>query len=373
VGVLMLLPIALYGALGATAARRFVRRPADPENLLLGALLLFGLAGLPQSWYPMLLLRLLQSALPFYLGATIAIYELGRRFAPRRPHAASAALALLGVAACTHLWLVLFRIPIEQPLYTGSMRSRHYGEPVQILGETFYERWNTVEEIRLLRAFFAANTAPDEPTLGLPTLSLYNPILERPNPTRFLAEHPKGNFVMSAAQKRDEGARLLASGARFVIVGQDWYARGSGDDPLLSLLRTAFHPVRGYRSVLILARGSDPAWAAAGKRIRRTIARGPDPADIEAWRAFSETHPDEPIAWRMLAAHQTAAGNGADAIESLYRAAHLDPGEALPLVIAAQMHLERGDRAAARADLERARAIRESPEIRRLTRLLDEP
>jgi len=245
-----------------------------------------------------------------------------------------------------------------------------YDAPVEILGERFYERWSSAEEIRLVRNFFATHAEPGEPTLGLPTLSLYNPILARPNPTRVLAEHPKGNFVMSAAQKRDEGARLLASGTRFVVVDQSWYARGSDDDPLLALLRTAFRPVRGYRSVLILARGSDAGWAAASQRMRRTIGRQPVPAELDFWRAFAEQHPDEPLAWRVLAAHQEAAADLAGAIESLGRAAALDPAEPLPLEVAARLHLARGDRAAARASLARARAVRESPETRRLSRAL---
>jgi hypothetical protein len=362
VGVLMLLPIPLYAALGAVAVRRFARRPADPRNLLLGALLLFGVAGLLQAWYPMLLLRLLQSALPFLLAATLAFFELGRRFNVR------AALPALVAAAAAYLGVVF--TSGEMPLYTGSARVLRYDAPVEILGERFYERWSSAEEIRLVRNFFATHAEPGEPTLGLPTLSLYNPILGRPNPTRFLAEHPKGNFVMSAAQKRDEGARLLASGARFVIVGQDWYARGSGDDPLLSLLRNAFHPVRGYRSVLILARGSDAEWAAASQRMRRTIGRQPDPAELEFWSAFAEQHPDEPLAWRVLAAHQEAAADLTGAIDSLGRAAALDPAEPLPLEVAARLHLTRGDRAAAREALARARAVRESPETRRLARTL---
>lgn len=371
VGVLMLLPIVFYGALGVTAARRFVRRPADPQNLLLGAVLLFGAAGLLQSWYPMLLLRLLQSALPFYLAVTIALFELGRRLADRAPRAPAIALGALGIAACAHLGIVLFGTPIAQALYTGSARSLRYREPVQILGETFYERFNTAEEIRLVRAFFATHATPDEPTLGLPTLTLYNPLLERRNPLRFLAEHPKGNFVMTAAQKQDEAAQLLSSGARFVIVDQSWYARGSADDPLLALLRSAFHPVRGYRSILILERGNDPEHAAAGERMRRAIGHGPDPRDLSFWLAFAERHPGEPLAWRLLAAHQEVAGDLPGAIASLRRTADLDPVEALPLEHAARLHLIGGDRASARAEVARARAVRESPETRRLGRALD--
>lgn len=373
VGVLMLLPIVVYGALGVRAVRRALRRPADPQNLLLVAVLLFGAAGLLQSWYPMLLLRLLQSALPFYLATTIALYALGRHLDARLPGAEPVSFALLVGAAIAQLWLVFFGVPAEQPLYTGSARSLSYDEPVDVLGETFYERWNTVEEIRLVRAFFAANAAPDEPTVAMPSLSLYNPILERRNPTRFLAEHGKGNFVMSAAQKRGEAARLLASGTRFVVVDQGWYARGTDADPLLALLRTAFHPVRGYRSVLILERGSDPDWAAAGERMRRVISRGPDPAALESWITFAKTHSQEPIAWRLLAVHQLAAGDARSARESLHRSAALDPAEATSLERAARLALDVGDRDTARSDLARARAVRESPATRRLARELDLP
>jgi tetratricopeptide (TPR) repeat protein len=371
VGVLMLLLPLAYAALAAIAARRVLRGRGDARALLALAIAAFGAAGVLQSWYPLLLLRLLQSALPFYLAVTILAWELQQALPPPRRRLP---LAALGAAAATLVALVLFGLPqVRQPLYTGSARSLRYTEPVQVLGESFRESFAQVDEIRLVRAFYAAHTKPGEPTLAVPAHSLYHPLLDRANPTRVLAEHPRGNFVMTAAQKRVEASRLLASPARYAVVDQRWWARGGEPDPLLEMLRSAFHPARGYGSVLVLERGNDGEWRDFAQRLAATLARGPDPAQLERFRAFAETHPAEPVAWRMLAAHLQAAGDAPGAIDAWRRVAALDPADVTANEAAATLLAASGRRDEALAELARARAVRESPETRRLARALGAP
>jgi hypothetical protein len=371
VGAAMLLPPLVYAALAAVLARRALSRRLTASDWLLAAILGFGAAALLQAWYPLLLLRFLQSAAAFYLAATVAAWWASEALAARGRLARFAPLALLALAAAGFGGAVLFGLPrLQGDLYTGSARVLRHREPVEILGETLYERAATAEDVRLLRAFYAANAAPGEPTLGLPGLSLVNPILERPNPTRVLAEHVRGNFVMTAGQKQVEAERLLASPTRFVVVEQGWWLRGTPADPLLETLRAAFHPVRGYGSLLILERGTDAHWAAFGEILRRALARGPSAADGDAGRRFAEAHPDEPIAWWMLGLLREAGGDRAGAVDAYHRAAALDAADVAPLEKAAGLLLALGRRAEARADFERARAVRDSAALRQLAPLL---
>jgi hypothetical protein len=372
VGVLMIAPLVLVPLFGVWAAARVLRGRIDAETVLVLALVAFGAAALAQSYNPMLLLRFLQSALPFYLLATIGAWRL-HAWGMQRGSASLAALpvAALVAAGALHVGLVWWGLPgVHQPLYTGSARMLRYQTPVEVGGETFRESFPLADEIRLVRAFYDAHTAPDEPTLALPFAPLYNPILGRRNPTRFLADHPNGNFTLSAEEKRAEASRLLASGARYAIVDQRWSARPDASDPLLEVLRNAFHPVRGYGSVLILERGTDPEWTAFRERLEKTIARGPDPADIDAWRDFAEAHPQEPLAWRMLAIACQAGGQNAASTDALHRAAALDPADATPLESSTGLLITSRRGGEAIADLARARAVRESPETRRLAAIL---
>jgi hypothetical protein len=367
VGVLMLLPLATYAGIGALVLQRLLRRGVEPATVFLTCVLGFGVAGLVQAYHPMLLLRLLQSALPFYLLATVAVWELARRFALPAP----AAVAALVAAGAAFAGLVIWGLPgVKQPMYTGSARVLRLEAPVEIAGDLLYDHFVIAEEIRLARAFFDAHTAKDEPTVALPFHSLYTPILERPNPTRCLAEHPRGNFNMTAEMKREEAAKLLASPARFVVVDRRWWALPDRDDPLLVMLQESFHPVRGYGSVLILERGNDGDWPEMGARLRKLIARGAVPGDAAWWRRFAEAHPDEPAAWRMLAVHEEAAGRALAAAESLERAAALDPADATAWEASARLLAAASRRDAAQNALARARAIRESPETRRLAATL---
>jgi hypothetical protein len=373
VGALMLVPLALYPALAIVIALRVRRDGVTREHALLGALLGFAIATLTQMYRPLLLLRFLQSALPLYLLVTIAAAQAMTWLRTRgRTSAAHAVAAAAFGAAALLVEQVVFGLPaVVQPIYTGSARVLRLGQPVEVLGERFYEGFGLAEEIRLARAFFATHAAPGEPTLGLPTLTLYNTLLERPNPTRYLNDHPSGNFVMTAEQKSAEAARLLASPARFMLIDQNWYARTGVADPLLAAARAEFHPVRGFGSVLILERGNDPDWTSFAAQLRSALTRGPNAAGIEPLRRFAAEHPDEPLAWRLLGTVLQARGDAAGSISALERAAALDPADPTSLEAIAQIHIQRGRSSEARAAIARAREVRDSPTLQRVSAALD--
>jgi hypothetical protein len=370
VGALMLLPLVLYPVSGVLLLRCIRRDGLSSTNVLIGGLLAIACATLTQAYYPMLLLRFLQSALPCYLLATYALARGVTWLSARGIRYAVPTAVALGAGLVALLAeQVIFGIPaVRPPIYTGSARVLRCQNPVQILGETVTEEFGLAEEIRLVRGFYREHAAADEPTLGLPSLSLYNVLLERPNPTRFLAEHPAGDFVMTAAQKRVEADRLLASSARFVLVDQRWYARPGPADPLLAALRGEFHPVRGYGTVLILERGNDPAWRAFAERLRVALVRGPSPADVAPGRRFAADHPNEPIGHRMLGAALESSGNGAGAIDAYHRAADVDSADVTPLERSAALLAQAGRGTEARVDLERARRVRDSNALREVAR-----
>lgn len=375
VGMLMLLPLVIYPLFAWRVLARWWRT-GPTERVLLGAgLLAYAVATLGQAYYPMLLLRFLQSAIPFYLVATWLLAEAAAALHARGRRGIARALAIaVAAAGATLVWLVWFGLPeVRQPIYTGSARVLQLAHPVDVLGETVNETFALTEEIRCVRAFFAAHSAPGEPTFALPSHPLYPVLLDRPNPTRYLADHPIGDFVMSAEQKRAEAARLSASSIRFVVVDQQFYARPTPPDPLLALLRADFHPVRGYGNVLILERGNDPAWQAFAARLQRAIATGPRPADLAPWKTFAETHPDQALAWRMLGLARQASGNPGGAIEALHRAVELDPADVAPLETTAMLLARLGRRGEALDDLRRARTVRDSEAIRALAAELGAP
>jgi len=372
VGTILLLPLLLYPLSALLLLRALRRDGITPATALRGAILGFATATLTQAYYPMLLLRFLQSALPFYLLATIAASDLSR--ALRARGAAALPGVALGAAGAALVGLVCFGFPqIPQPIYTGSLRMLRYHEPVAIGSETVLESFALADEVRLVRAFYQANAPADQPTAGFPDLPTYNLLLDRPNPTAWIGEHSRGNFVLSVERKQREAERLLASDARFVLVRQQWYARPGVRDPMLEMLRAEFRPVRGYGTVLILERGTDPAWQEFGARLRRTLVTAPVPADLVPWQRFAEEHPDEPLAWRMLGLTRQATGNPVLAVDALHRAADLDPADATPLESAAQLLARMGKQGQAVADLRRARAIRDSATIRTLSEQLGAP
>jgi len=95
-------------------------------------------------------------------------------------------------------------------------------------------------------------------------------------------------------------------------------------------------------------------------------------ADLEALRALAASQPDEPLVWKLRGSLAAGTGAADEAIESLHRAAALDPLDVGPLERSAALLLEQGRKAEAAADVARARSLRDSPALRDLAaRLAD--
>jgi tetratricopeptide (TPR) repeat protein len=362
----MLAPPVLYAGFAVALAARLRREGMGAQGALQGALVAYAAATLSQAYHPVLLVRLLQSALPFYVLAAWAAAALHARAAlrPTRRRIVAAAAA----AAAAWLWLVLRGVADVHPgdLYTGSARVLRYDAPVEVLGDELLAGWGQAEEVRLLRAFYAAHTRPGEPTAALPTHPLYHALLDRPNPTRFLADHAHGNFTMSAAQKEVEAARLRESAARYVIAEQAWYATDGAHDPFRELLRREFRPVRSYVSVVVLERDASPDAQRLGAILRRTFAGQPTPEDLASLREVVRERPDEPLPWKLLGSVAAAFGETDEAIDAYRRAAALDPADASSLERSATLLLQAGRSREAAGDVQRARKVRASPTTRKL-------
>jgi hypothetical protein len=252
----MLLPLAVYPTAAALVVARARGGAARAETALLGALLAYAVLTLNQAYSPMLLQRFLQTAVPFYALTAFCVATAAARLAAHgRPRAAAGLVASTAGAAALLVGLVLFGLPeLRQPVTTGSARALRCSEPVEVLGETLYEEPAVAEEIAGVRAFFAERAPRGTPVLALNAAPLYNVLLERPNPTRFLFDHPNGDWVMTAAEKQREAERLIASPTTFLLASPIWYARTSPPDPLLRAARERFRPARRVGSQLILER-----------------------------------------------------------------------------------------------------------------------
>jgi hypothetical protein len=371
VALMMLLPPILYACFAIAVAARVRRDGVGTRSVLEGALLAYAVVTLAQAYYPVLLVRLLQSAVPFYVLTTWAIAAQWARVSPSLRIATSTAAS---VAAATWVGFVLFGLRAVHPsdLYTGSARMLHYDAPLRVLGDELQVGWGQAEEARLVAGYYATHTQPGEPTLVVPTHPLYWAIVDRPNPTRYLADHAHGHFVMTAAQKHEEAERLRASGARIALAEQAWYAATEPADPLRTLLQDEFRPVRSYVSMVILERDDSADARTLGAILRRTFLGRPTRADLDALRARVERAPDEPLPWKLLGALASSAGETDEALAAYRRAAALDPSDASALERAAALAIDANRRAEAAADLERARRIRESPTLRRLQERITE-
>jgi len=365
VAVLMLMPLIVAACFGLGVLDRLRRNGLDADVALRGALLGYACMTLGQAYHPVLLTRLLQVALVFYVMAAIALADT----IASRPARARPLVAAVGGAAHV-LWIgsILFVVPRIHPeeLYSGSLRMRRYDTPIEVLGDTVLTGWSKVDEFHLVQAFFAAHAPPGEPTVALPFIPLYNVLLDRRSPLRFVADHPQGNFVMTIPQKRVEAERLLASPARYAIGEQYWFAASDPEDPFRDLLATKFHPVRAYRSAILFERGADADTPELVAILRRMTLGTATPADLDALRALASAHPDAPLVWKLRGS--LAAGTGAvdEAIDALHRASALDPADAAPLERTVPLLLQAGRTAEAATDLERARSLRDSPVLRDL-------
>ncbi|UCE87165.1 MAG: hypothetical protein JSU66_05405 [Deltaproteobacteria bacterium] len=374
VGILMLAPLVVYPAAGVALIARLRRHGLDATSVLLLSLLAVAVATLSQAYLPMLLIRLLQSAIPLYLLTTFVAAELARVLARRAAAGpgrlvAAAPPVLLVAAAAALVWLVIAGIPHVHPSdeYSGSARVRRAREPVEVLGDTLRVRWELAEEIRLVRAFFDACCEPDEPVLALPLHATYYILLDRRNPTRILGEHyGPGDYVLSDARKRAEMERLRASDARYAIVAADWLAWPERPERLRRTLLRNFHPVRAYRSLVILARGGDASDRRLTEVHRRLLLGREAPEDTERLRERVRERPAEPLPRALLGMVLAREGRIDASIRAFRAAALRDPSDPIHLERAARLLFAQGRFDEARRDLIRARAVRESPELRAL-------
>ena len=75
----------------------------------------------------------------------------------------------------------------------------------------------------------------------------------------------------------------------------------------------------------------------------------------------------------MLGTVLQAGGDASGAIAAFERAVALDPADVTPLEAIAQIHARRGRADEARAAIARARAVRDSPTLQRLSAAIGEP
>jgi arylsulfatase A-like enzyme len=294
VGAALLLALLAYPiALGLLWREIRARRLGVPTLLGL-AVLIHAAPSLVQGYYPLLLVRFLQSAIPLYLLGAWILGRLGER--SRR--LAVAATAILLAAFLGGVW---GGFPTVHPSdsYTGSARMLGYSVPVDILGDTVFTDQETADGIRLARAFFTERTSPTETVFTAPLLSLYYVLLDRRNPTRFLGDI--GNRAMSAGRKRVEIERLLASDTRYAVVERGWWSKPPGPArPILAALVRNFRPVRDYGSIVILEREPDEARREIGEIHRRMLRGQSKPRDEAALRAIIRRKPAEPLPRELL-------------------------------------------------------------------------
>lgn len=106
----------------------------------------------------------------------------------------------------------------------------------------------------------------------------------------------------------------------------------------------------------------DPSLAPGQARLAEVLGKQGRLEEAErAWERLCELTPSDPSAWRALGRLRLARGDGAGALEAWRSAARL-PGEVDALLLAAQVHLRRGERREARAAAEEA--LRRAPNHR---------
>ena len=321
VGALLLVPLA-FGPLAAGFLVRAIRaRGLDVRNALAAALVVLLVPAAAQSFNPPLLVRFLQSAICFYLLIPFVLGELSQR--TRGPATLFAGLSLA--------FGVVFVIGGPQQVlpsdaYIGSMRSLRYSAPVQVMGDEFFTDESLANEIRLVQAFIAEHTQPDEPIFTAPLHSTYYLLLDRPNPTAYLGDFPGLNLAMSGQRKRTEMQRLLASEARYAVVDRAWWAAWFGrTTPIRSAVFAAFVPVRLYGAVAILERDSSSERLGMRKIARRIWQHRTRPGDADALRKILRNWPYEPVPHELLGELLFEQRKFRAAAASLEAASRLDP------------------------------------------------
>ena len=377
-GVILLTPLAILCAAGAAWVLLLRKRGLDAQTTLVAGLLVAGLAALSNVYYQLRVLRVLESAMPYWLLATWLLAGVGHAAARRWPGAvgrrASALPLAAGVAAAALLvWAVQSGIPRIDPgdEYTGSQRAKSYREPVTVLGDTVYVSWLMRDEIRCLRSLVEAEVPPDEPIFVAPLNVLYYSLLERPNPLwMLLGDFLPGDFLLTDTEKRHEMQRLLASPVRFALVDGFWLAAVRPSDAIRRTLLESFHPVRRCGSTLVLERGPDPG-SLPMLEIAFRAGRGQSAAaDLWTMQEIAARRGGDAFPREVLGRVLIALGRKAEAVLELESAARLDPGNPEPLELAAELLLAQGRRKDATDALARAESVRESPTTKALRQQL---
>ncbi len=373
-GVVLLAPLAILLVAAAVWGWRVARRGLDARTTLVAGLLVAALAALSNVYYQLRVLRVLESALPYWILATWLVAGAARAATRRWPgpagRAACAAAAAAGVAAAALLVVAIVAgIPRIDPgdEYTGSLRALRYDEPVEVLGDTVFVSWPVADEIRCLRAVVDAQVPPGEPVFVAPLAVLYYTLLERPNPLwMLLADYLPGDYLLTDTEKRQEMQRLLDSPSRVALVDGFWLAAIRPQDTIRRTLLESFHPVRHCGNTLVLERGADEASLAALEIAFRAARGRPLAGDLAAIRELAARRPGDPFAHEITARVLAALGRPAEAVPELETAARLDPGNPEPLELAAELLLTQGRRGEAGDALARAESVRESPATRAL-------
>lgn len=378
-GIVLLVPLAVLGVAGVVWAWRVVRQGSDARTMLVAGLLVAGAAAISNVYYQLRVLRVLESALPYWLLATWLVAGAARAGARRWPGAVGQALvAALAAASASAagllVWAIVTAIPRIDPgdEYTGSLRARRLGEPVQVLGDTVFVGWPMADEIRCLRNEIHALTAPGEPIFVAPLLVLYYPILDRPNPLwMLLADYLPGDSLLTDAEKHREMQRLLDSRARIALVDGYWLATVRPLDAIRRTLLEQFHPIRRCGNTLVLERGADDASPAMLEIATRATRGRPHAGDLATMQALLARRPESALAHEVMGRLLVARGRPDDAALELEAAARLDPGNPGPLEQLTDLLLVHGRRDDASRALRRAETIRENPTTRALRRRLD--
>jgi len=363
---MLLAPVAIAIAALLGWALRLRRYGLDRESLLVGSTLALALATLDQIYRPMLILRLLQAALPTWLLATwLAARALGAGTALRR------ALVVTAASATAAAWVmaIVWGVPrIESgDQYTGSWRMRRLNAPIEIFDEQVRTPFVEADAVRRLRLFLDSHAAPGEPIFAAPQVALLYEVLGHPNPTPLVFEHPGGAFLLSGPQREEVVRRLLASPTRWVLAEGWWLGWPGTPDTLRRAVMDHFHPVRQYGSIVVLERDDDPRQRDLAElywRMLRARPR-PSPRDLELLNELMAAHPSEPLLPMLLGALLERVGRNDAAVEAYRTAGRLAPEDGEPWELAAAVLRREGRDEEAIADLERALAVRPNPDARR--------
>lgn len=380
-GYLLVAPVFVYVGVAVVLLVRLVLEGFGPRNVLTGALLAYAVATMPQAYSMPFVIRLLQSALPFYVLTAYLVLEIGRALGSLvgKPDWGPVRIAVALTVILAAGWLTwLVNVGVENVLpgdeFTGAWRMRRATEPAPIVGgDTVYLPWARAEEARLVRAFLDTHAAPGEPVLALPLLSSYYLLLERPNPTGILGERPRArNSVLTQSRKEEEMQRLLDSPARFAIVTRSWFAMRDQPEHMRAVLLQHFHPIRRYGSVFVLERGMDAPERALADVALRLEAGILDPRDVTGLQGLVRERPAWPLPHELLVPFLVRQGDAAGALAALRTAHELDPLAVADLETAAAMLLNGGRAAEARDLLREVRAVRVSPASQKLWERLPE-